>query len=961
MEVRRHINIFVGLGGTGSSVVNKLYHRIPRGGGFGYVIYDADIQVKPEGFPEDYFCPTVTERINAQEVCEEYRDVNRNGDFAREFNKYWPGCRVGADKCLYVDYFDATGLGQSRPKGFLGFLYHYNNAPENIVAKIERITANLGGVQEQNLSTIAGAVNIRIICSFAGGTGSGAFLDLAFLLKHLHPNFKIYGYFILGKAAMLGRTDSFSKDYLRAMANTYGALWELKYWMTSGRIFQKCYGENRCISLGRPPFDNVYLIDQNNGMNQNLTHWKKYEDLLADCLYDKLHRTLVSSEVQTVLNNNEAEGTILSMGRGILLYPRKDILRLLGLYLMRDYIEKYIAKQKDDEIRAQVPADIKTLNLLDEEGADHIKTGMMHFRLQGLTIPKFPFLIRDTLTRAMKEHNYESNLNAVDKEINNAIIQAQNYYNNVFPHYLQNKQNEFLKRFSNEVAKQGVSFLHGYLDNFIKYIESRIGAHKADTGFLADLYQARDNLTYKISVVKENRGKNRRANEELFKAYENYYNVEIGSRLREKKLEFYNNFLSFLRALKNAVNFVHDYIKKDTILGKIRGMIFSLEYEASESSLYPEYATTIKVLSIGENLRKYQEIYDQFMRDENNAEQRQKLFEEYETGLRDFLINKALPEYLGHDKIDAIKENLLKEELEKLAFGDFGKVFVKSIPENIFEALFLDSQKKKMSYEEYFVSILNRLKTELATPFLRQKEKKNLSRSSFIAGNLNLFRSTIAKLVQKYNIRIDSERIINEIKIDSPEEEMTDQILCFTVQHGYDLGLIEDFQESPHTYYNSYQNVNREQDEEYRYEVFIDLRHNPRGLPATLLFLLCEYAGIIHKVIDKTENETGVYRFGKDVLKKGLRGRENNIKWFVNNEDPDKRNRILGEFKKNIWQKITPDQRQKYFEDVMKGLQKAKDKVTDENLKNIYEANIKVMEEAINARYFEREDITSLI
>ncbi|MEO0185809.1 MAG: tubulin-like doman-containing protein, partial [candidate division WOR-3 bacterium] len=510
MEVRRHINIFVGLGGTGSSVVNKLYHRIPRGGGFGYVIYDADIQVKPEGFPEDYFCPTVTERINAQEVCEEYRDVNRNGDFAREFNKYWPGCRVGADKCLYVDYFDATGLGQSRPKGFLGFLYHYNNAPENIVAKIERITANLGGVQEQNLSTIAGAVNIRIICSFAGGTGSGAFLDLAFLLKHLHPNFKIYGYFILGKAAMLGRTDSFSKDYLRAMANTYGALWELKYWMTSGRIFQKCYGENRCISLGRPPFDNVYLIDQNNGMNQNLTHWKKYEDLLADCLYDKLHRTLVSSEVQTVLNNNEAKGTILSMGRGILLYPRKDILRLLGLYLMRDYIEKYIAKQKDDEIRAQVPADIKTLNLLDEEGADHIKTGMMHFRLQGLTIPKFPFLIRDTLTRAMKEHNYESNLNAVDKEINNAIIQAQNYYNNVFPHYLQNKQNEFLKRFSNEVAKQGVSFLHGYLDNFIKYIESRIGAHKADTGFLADLYQARDNLTYKISVVKENRGKNRR-------------------------------------------------------------------------------------------------------------------------------------------------------------------------------------------------------------------------------------------------------------------------------------------------------------------------------------------------------------------------------------------------------------------------------------------------------------------
>ncbi len=146
-----------------------------------------------------------------------------------------------------------------RPVGRLAFFHNYSVIQEAI-QKAERRTRG----HEQTIMKTTGlmvepGLEIFIVGSLCGGTGSGMFLDVAYSLRRTYGDqgnegIQIVGYFVISPE-LYGNTPNMK-------ANTYAALKELNYYTTTGTRFEFCYDQNNLVFVteDRPPFHYTYLV-----------------------------------------------------------------------------------------------------------------------------------------------------------------------------------------------------------------------------------------------------------------------------------------------------------------------------------------------------------------------------------------------------------------------------------------------------------------------------------------------------------------------------------------------------------------------------------------------------------------------------------------------------------------------------------------------------------------------------
>ncbi|TFI53603.1 hypothetical protein BLD44_015875 [Mastigocladus laminosus UU774] len=157
-----------------------------------------------------------------------------------------------------------------RPVGRLAFFHNY----QKITTAIETAERRTRGHDPILLRTglrIEPGLNIFVVGSLCGGTGSGMFLDVAYSLRHLYvnQNVQIVGYLIISPQ-LYGNTPSMS-------ANTYAALKELNYYSIPSTTFEACYDIQNLVFIRerRPAFDYAYLVShQTGGEYQILTQGK---------------------------------------------------------------------------------------------------------------------------------------------------------------------------------------------------------------------------------------------------------------------------------------------------------------------------------------------------------------------------------------------------------------------------------------------------------------------------------------------------------------------------------------------------------------------------------------------------------------------------------------------------------------------------------------------------------------
>jgi len=172
-------------------------------------------------------------------------------------NEWFPSELKGTDSIL-------AGAGQIRALGKFAFSVNYqaiktcfNNVKERILGHEKFILDSLGLQLDKG-------VNIFVVCSLSGGTGSGMVLDLAYNLRDWLPASALPQ-----TSAYLVLPGAFSGLGDRVVANAYAALMELNHYSRNDTRFECQYSANasdRITSQSSQdvPFNFCYLVGNSN-------------------------------------------------------------------------------------------------------------------------------------------------------------------------------------------------------------------------------------------------------------------------------------------------------------------------------------------------------------------------------------------------------------------------------------------------------------------------------------------------------------------------------------------------------------------------------------------------------------------------------------------------------------------------------------------------------------------------
>lgn len=177
------------------------------------------------------------------------------------------------------------GAGQFRPYSRLGFFNQFGRIQQALRLAVQavrdlNVAKNLPpGMQ---LTPMTQKLNVSIIASVAGGTGSGIFLDMAYLLQTMFPGdgVTVNGYLLMPGLYALGMQ--------RAWANGYAALKELNHF-SFGNTFQVNWtGQKEEAPSSSRPFSMCYLIDAENEAGRQVSgvnNISQIYNMVADNLF----------------------------------------------------------------------------------------------------------------------------------------------------------------------------------------------------------------------------------------------------------------------------------------------------------------------------------------------------------------------------------------------------------------------------------------------------------------------------------------------------------------------------------------------------------------------------------------------------------------------------------------------------------------------------------------------------
>ena len=168
-----------------------------------------------------------------------------------------------------------NGAGGIRSFGRLAFFRYYDEIMKSVRemhGKIGNVEIHNEALRDQNIILDGSALDVWLIFSVAGGTGSGMFLDLAFALRDRWPNVHIRSVIVLPSVFSNNKKE-------RIYGNGYAALMELEHYQygkaetdTQEDLHRfplawtrEMYDQSR--TQPGPVFDSTYLIDNSPASN----------------------------------------------------------------------------------------------------------------------------------------------------------------------------------------------------------------------------------------------------------------------------------------------------------------------------------------------------------------------------------------------------------------------------------------------------------------------------------------------------------------------------------------------------------------------------------------------------------------------------------------------------------------------------------------------------------------------
>lgn len=266
MPTKLKRTLFIGLGGTGAEAILHTkknfvdaYNEIPPM--IGFLSIDTDRAITNKKIKSKLFEDV---KIEGNEFVYNRVMAAKSAFLARkdELFSWLPPENIPSLKDM------THGAGQIRSNGRFALHFNYNAIHDAIENKLNQIL-HMSIIDNNKYEANGEGIEINFVFSVGGGTGSGSFIDIAYLLKEAIQKFSsipisVQAFAVLPDVfAALGPNDLKLQN---VRPNGYGALVDLDYLMhiQYGESPWTIKYESKTIEVNEPPFDVVFTINNQN-------------------------------------------------------------------------------------------------------------------------------------------------------------------------------------------------------------------------------------------------------------------------------------------------------------------------------------------------------------------------------------------------------------------------------------------------------------------------------------------------------------------------------------------------------------------------------------------------------------------------------------------------------------------------------------------------------------------------
>jgi hypothetical protein len=258
-----------------------------------------------------------------------------------------------------------TGAGQIRPAARLAFFHNYDDIVSKLTSAKSRITDSRSINKVKDVHKIKNVntekINVYVITSVSGGTGSGMLLDMGFLIRSIFRNQAITScYVVLPKIFQ-----TYGKE--RIFANGYAALKELEHFNLMN-TFDVTWKKNENHVFQPGVYDDVYLIDGENVKNLSLSDISNRDiyKMLSDTIFQDFSNSDFANYKRGVRvnlvqykqrlwpeDNTVADNTFSrrysTLGQATISIPVDRIITACAYKLCEEIIDYYLSKAEGDQ------------------------------------------------------------------------------------------------------------------------------------------------------------------------------------------------------------------------------------------------------------------------------------------------------------------------------------------------------------------------------------------------------------------------------------------------------------------------------------------------------------------------------------------------------------------------------------------------------------------------------------
>lgn len=424
-------SLFIGLGGTGAQALLNTKKRFLDTYGevppmVGFLAIDTDISTGDKTIARDNilhnhevkdpkvaFTPSEIIHIGVQGAAAAY-SKNRDTIF-----DWMPSENEYALRNLW------QGAGQVRTNGRFGTYFNQNKISAAVQKKINDIR-NINIANQSEFVPKDSGIEISFVFSIAGGTGSGTFIDIVYLVKQALQG--IDNITSIGFAVLPDVFNAMQQGI--SMANTrpnsYGALMDLDFLMSKNLpdLGLSIYLNQQNTLITENPFDLVFTIGNKNTSGAVVNHISDISESIGLAMFTgaselSANVNSVYDNIITVLKGGQLDildKTAWACGMGVseLYYDGNTLGNIFARRVNENIINDLLHANQNAQRLANTFIDNPTVNIRENNGNDNLINALLSKSPQN----QFPSI--DEVSDLANQIN--AYLNSVEKSSESAII-----------------------------------------------------------------------------------------------------------------------------------------------------------------------------------------------------------------------------------------------------------------------------------------------------------------------------------------------------------------------------------------------------------------------------------------------------------------------------------------------------------------------------------------------------------